>query len=180
MKLHLVIAKGARCLALFGLTLGISACGGDMQDLRAYVDEVKARPGGRIEPLPEIRPTPTFSYEAEREGVRSPFAPDVPQVRVSDNPDAVQGPDANRTREFLEQFPLDTLRMVGTLAIVDGTFGLVQTTDGLIHRVRVGNHLGQNFGRIMAISESDIQLVEIISDGIGGYLERPAAVALSD
>ncbi|MEE8307799.1 MAG: pilus assembly protein PilP [Gammaproteobacteria bacterium] len=180
MKLHPVIAKGARCLALFGLTLGISACGGDMQDLRAYLDEVKARPGGRIEPLPEIRPTPTFAYEAESEGVRSPFAPDVPQVRVSDNPDAVQSPDANRTREFLEQFPLDTLRMVGTLAIADGAFGLVQTADGLIHRVRVGNHMGQNFGPIMAITESNIQLVEIISDGIGGYLERPAAVALTD
>jgi len=179
MSPHPVIAA-ARCLALLVLALGLGACGGDMQDLRAYVDEVKARPGGRIEPLPEIMPTPTFAYEAEKEGVRSPFAPDVPQVRVSNNPDAVQGPDSNRPREFLEQFPLDTLRMVGTLAIADGTFGLVQTSDGLIHRVRVGNHMGQNYGRIMAITESDIQLVEIISDGIGGYLERPAAVALTD
>ncbi len=179
MSPHPVIAA-ARCLALLVLALGLGACGGDMQDLRAYVDEVKARPGGRIEPLPEIKPTPTFAYEAEKEGVRSPFAPDVPQVRVSNNPDAVQGPDSNRPREFLEQFPLDTLRMVGTLAIADGTFGLVQTADGLIHRVRVGNHMGQNYGRIMTITESDIQLVEIISDGIGGYLERPAAVALTD
>jgi type IV pilus assembly protein PilP len=180
MRLHPMITSSTRCAALIALAFSIGACSSDMGDLRAYVDEVKARPGGRIEPLPEIRPTPTFAYEAGNEGDRSPFVPDTPQVRVSDNPDAVTGPDQNRPREFLEQFPLDTLRMVGTLAVVDGAFGLVQTSDGLIHRVRVGNHMGQNFGRIMAISDSDIQLVEIISDGIGGYLERPAAVALSD
>ena len=165
-------------LIVLCVSAGISACGGDMDDLRAYVDEVKARPGGRIEPLPQIRPAPSFVYEAA--GRRSPFMPDTPAARVSNNPDAVQGPDPNRAREFLEQFPLDTLRMVGTLNSQDGTFGLVQTSDGLIHRVTVGNHMGQNYGRIMNISESEIQLVEIIADGIGGYLERPAAVALSD
>ncbi len=94
----------------------LSACGSDMDDLRAYIDEVKARPGGRIEPLPEIRPTPTFVYAADRDGARSPFVPDTPQARVSADPDAVRGPDPNRPREFLEQFPLDTLRMVGTVA----------------------------------------------------------------
>ena len=178
MRLHPKIATATRCVAVISLALSISACGNDMQDLRAYIDEVKARPGGRIEPLPEIRPTPRFEYIAG--DARSPFIPDTPQVRVSDNPDAVTGPDPNRPREFLEQFPLDTLRMVGTMAVVDGAYGLVQTSDGLIHRVTVGNHMGQNYGRIMAITDSDIQLVEIISDGIGGYLERPAAVALSD
>ncbi len=165
-------------LIAVGISAGISACGGDMDDLRAYVDEVKARPGGRIEPLPQIRPAPSFAYVAD--GRRSPFMPDTPQARVNNNPDAVQGPDPNRAREFLEQFPLDTLRMVGTMNSQAGTFGLVQTSDGLIHRVTVGNHLGQNYGRIMNISESEIQLVEIIADGIGGYLERPAAVALTD
>jgi len=180
MRLHPMITGSTRCAALIVLAFSIGACSSDMQDLRAYMDEVKARPGGRIEPLPEIRPTPRFEYTAGNEGERSPFVPDTPQVRVSNNPDAVTGPDPNRPREFLEQFPLDTLRMVGTLAVADGAFGLVQTSDGLIHRVSVGNHMGQNFGRIMAITDSDIQLVEIISDGIGGYLERPAAVALSD
>lgn len=180
MRLHPAIVSSTRCLALITLAFSISACSNDMQDLRAYVDEVKARPGGRIEPLPEIRPTPRFEYTAGTDGQRSPFIPDTPQVRVSSNPDAITGPDPNRPREFLEQYPLDTLRMVGTLAVADGAFGLVQTSNGLIHRVTVGNHMGQNYGRIMAITDSDIQLVEIISDGIGGYLERPAAVALSD
>jgi type IV pilus assembly protein PilP len=156
----------------------VGACAGDPDDLRAYIDEVKARPGGRIPPLPDVVPAPSFAYEAGDR--RSPFVPDSPQARVSNSPDAVQGPDSSRPREFLEQFPLDTLRMVGTLDIRGGSFGLVQTSDGLVHRVAVGQYLGQNYGRITDISDAEIQLVEIIPDGIGGYLERPAAVGLSD
>jgi type IV pilus assembly protein PilP len=106
--------------------------------------------------------------------------PDAPQARRSTSPDAVDGPDPNRVREPLEQFPLDTLRMVGSLANRNMSFALVQTNDGLVHRVRVGEHMGQNYGRIVAISDSEIQLVEIIADGLGGYLERPAAIALTD
>ncbi len=173
-------SSARRLSVLLAAVFALSACGGDMDDLRAYIDEVKARPGGRIEPLPSIKPTPTFVYTADQAGARSPFVPDTPQARVSDNPDAVRGPDPNRPREFLEQFPLDTLRMVGTLEVRGASFGLVQTADGLIHRVAEGNHLGQNYGRITTITDSEIRLVEIISDGIGGYLERPAAVALSD
>jgi type IV pilus assembly protein PilP len=70
--------------------------------------------------------------------------------------------------------------MVGTLVARGDSFGLVQTSDGLIYRVTVGHHLGQNYGRVTTISDSEIELVEIISDGIGGYLERPAAIGLSD
>lgn len=169
---------GGRILLLSGLLALLSACGGGTEDLRAYIDEVKARPGGRIEPLPEIRPAPRFVYEPG--GRRSPFMPDMPVTAPSMNPNAVQGPDTNRPREFLEQFPLDTLRMVGTLNTGTGVYGLVQTSDGLIHRVTVGNHMGQNYGRILTISDSEVELVEVIADGIGGYLERPAALALSN
>ena len=168
----------SRWLAAASLAAALCACGGANDDLRAYIDEVKARPGGRIEPLPPVEPAPSFVYEA---GVRrSPFLPDEPQRRRSNDPNAVEGPDPNRPREELEKFPLDTLRMVGTLADRRATFGLVQTTDGLVWRVTVGNHMGQNYGRIVAISDFEIQLVEIISDGLGGYLERPAAIALAD
>lgn len=167
-----------RWLAAAAAAAGLSACGGANDDLRAYIDDVKARPGGRIEPLPPVEPAPSFVYDA---GVRrSPFMPDEPQRRRSNDPNAVEGPDPNRPREELEKFPLDTLRMVGTLADRRATFGLIQTTDGLVWRVSVGNHMGQNYGRIVAISDSEIQLVEIISDGLGGYLERPAAIALAN
>lgn len=162
-------------LLLVALAVALTACGGDTEDLRAYVDEVKARPGKRIEPLPEIKPQETFAYEAD--SLRSPF--------VAESTAVVRGgagvrPNRDRSREFLEQFPLDTLSMVGTLDIEGTNYGLVQTSDGLVHRVQPGNHLGQNDGRIVSISGSKIELVEIIPDGLGGYLERPAAIELTD
>jgi type IV pilus assembly protein PilP len=171
-------AFSTRWLAAAVAATALSACGGANDDLREYIDEIKARPGGRIEPLPQIQPAPTFAYEPGTR--RSPFVPDAPQRRVSNDPNAVDGPDQNRPREFLEQFSLDTLKMVGTLADRRASFGLVQTTDGLVHRVSVGDHMGQNYGRIIAISDSEIKLTEIIADGLGGYLERPAAIALAD
>jgi type IV pilus assembly protein PilP len=160
------------------LALGLTGCGCDMDDLDQYINEVKARPGGRIEPLPEITPYEGFTYVADVEGMRSPFVPDTPQATGA----AAGGtrPDPDRSREYLEGFPLDTLGMVGTLYIGDTMYGLVQTSDGLIHRVVPGNYMGQNDGRITDISESEITLVEIISDGIGGYIERDAAISLSD
>lgn len=166
-------------LAILGAGMVLGACGGGMDDLDQYINEIKARPGGRIEPLPEITPYEVFSYQADIEGIRSPFVPDSPQVAAGPA-DGGTRPDPDRSREFLEGFPLDTLRMVGTLDLGGTNFGLVQTSDGLIHRVIPGNYMGQNDGRIVAIRDSEIELVEIISDGIGGYLERDAAVALAD
>ena len=171
-------ALPARLLALAALAGVLSACGGGTDDLRAYIDDVKARPGGRPQALPQIQPAPQFTYQAANR--RSPFTPDAPQRRVGNDPNAVAGPDPNRVREILEQFPLDSLTMVGTLSDRRANFGLVQTNDGLVHRVTVGNHMGQNYGRIVAISDSEIQLVEIVSDGLGGYLERPAKIGLSN
>lgn len=157
---------------------GLSACGGNNTDLQQYIDEVKSRPGRRIEPLPTVKPAPSYVYEPGTR--RSPFLPDTPTNAVSANPNAVQGPDPNRPREFLEQFPLDSLRMVGSLEINQVKAGLVQASDGLVHRVLIGNHIGQNYGRVLAISESEIELVEIIPDGLGNYIQRPATIGLSD
>ncbi len=128
--------------------------------------------------MPEITPYEVFTYVADAEGLRSPFQPDTPQAAGPAAGGA--SPDPDRPAEFLESFPLDTLRMVGTLDINETVYGLVQTSDGLIHRVVPGNYMGQNDGRITEITESEIVLVEIISDGIGGYIERDAAIGLSD
>ena len=158
---------------------GLVACGSDNDDLDVYINQVKSTPGGYIPPLPEITLYEVFTYVADAEGVRSPFVPDMPTAMSSTGSGGVR-PDSDRSREFLEGFPLDTLRMVGTLYIGETMYGLIQTSDGLIHRVVPGNYLGQNDGRINDITESDIGLVEIISDGIGGYIERDAAVGLLD
>ena len=159
------------------ISVGLTACGDDSDDLDEYINEIKARPGGRIDPLPEITPYEIFSYIADRQGIRSPFRPDTPQASGGSGGPR---PDDDRSREYLESFPLDTLGMVGTMHINETMYGLIQTSDGLIHRVIPGNYMGQNDGRITEISESEIGLVEIISDGIGGYIERDAAVGLSD
>ena len=157
-------------LALAGL---LGGCGGDMDDLLAYIDEVKSRPGGRIEPLPQIKPYQTFSYTAE--ALRSPFLPDKgPRRAVASGP----RPIVDRPKQFLEQFPLDTLRMVGALEIEGKTYALVQTPDGLVNRVLPGNYVGQNDGRIVAITESEIRVEELVPDGMGGFFKRSAAISL--
>jgi len=154
---------------------GLSACSNDLDDLRKQINDIKSRPGERIEPLPEIRPYEAFVYSATN--LRSPFVPSAP-VRN----DAASGvrPDQKRSREFLEQFSLDTLRMVGTLEQNGRTFGLVQGKDGLVHRVTSGNYIGQNDGRITGVTSSKISVIEIVPDGLGGYIERPAALALTE
>ena len=173
-----ILKRAALVVIATTMALGLAACGADMDDLDQYINEVKARPGGRIEPLPEITPYEVFTYVADAQGFRSPFVPDTPQA-ASVNTGGTR-PDPDRVREFLENFPLDTLRMVGTLNLGETDYGLVQTSDGLVHRVVPGNYMGQNDGRIVDISESKISLVEIISDGIGGYIERDAAIGLSE
>ncbi len=165
-----------RVLAVALAATALSGCSRDMNDLEAYVEKIKERPGGRIEPLPQIKPYETFEYSAF--DLREPFEPEVDETAVAAT--STVRPDTTRNREYLEQFPLDTLRMVGTLDSGGTSYALLQTTDGLVHRVRPGNHIGQNEGRILSVSESEITLVEIVSDGLGGYIERPAAVALSE
>jgi type IV pilus assembly protein PilP len=155
--------------------LSLSGCSNGMDELRKQVDEIKSRPGEAIEPLPEIKPYEPFAYSAS--SLRSPFVPTAPAR--SDLAAGVR-PDVKRPREFLEQFPLDTMRMVGTLQLMGRNFGLVQGKDGLVHRVLPGNFVGQNDGKIVGISSTKISIIEIVPDGLGGYIERPAALALTE
>jgi type IV pilus assembly protein PilP len=155
------------------LTTLVAGCGGGTSDLQQLLAEKKKRPGGRIEPLPQIQPYESFVYDPA--GLRSPFQTSVPV------PAAGAGgirPDVHRTREYLEGFPLDTLKMVGTLRLSGRTYGLIQSKDGLIHRVLPGNYVGQSDGRILSIADSKITVVEIVPDGMGAYIERPAAITL--
>jgi type IV pilus assembly protein PilP len=164
-----------RIVLIAAVLATVAGCSTDLDDLQGRITEVKSRPGGRIEPLPEVKPYETFSYAATE--LRSPFIQGMPAAAMA--PGAVR-PDLNRPREFLEQFSLDTLRMVGTLRLQGRTYGLIQTQDGLVHRVLPGNRVGQSDGRITAIEEGKISLIEIVTDGMGGFIERPAAIALSE
>ena len=155
--------------------LSLSGCSNGMGQLQQQVAEIKARPGEAIEPLPEIKPYEAFAYNAST--LRSPFVPTAP---ARNELGAGLRPDVKRPREFLEQFPLDTMRMVGTLALQGRNYGLVQGKDGLVHRVLPGNFIGQNDGRIVGIAATKISVIEIVPDGLGGYIERPAGLALTE
>lgn len=156
-------------------TLGLLAgCSDGLDDLRKQVAAAKEKPGRRIQPLPDVKPYEAFVYSAG--DMRSPF---LMSLESNDSPSGPR-PNSKRAREFLEQYSLDTLRMVGTLRMGNAQYGLVQTRDGLIHRVLPGNYMGQNDGRVISVTDSRISLIEIVPDGLGGYIERPAAVALAD
>jgi type IV pilus assembly protein PilP len=151
----------------------VSGCSGRDADLDRFIDATKKEPGGRVEPLPEVKPYEAFAYTDQE--LRSPFVPGG-----SGTQSAGLRPDSKRNREFLEQFSLDTLKMVGTLNLGGNRYGLVSTKDGRVHRVVVGEHIGSNDGKITDITPSKIALVEIIPDGLGGYIERPAALGLNE
>lgn len=156
------------------LALSAAGCVGGNDDLDKYINEVKARPGGRIEPLPQVKPYETFTYEAQ--ALRSPFQPDTSKARASAGP----RPEANRPKEYLEQFPLDTLKMVGTLQKNNQRYALLQAQDGLVHRVVPGNYIGQNDGRVVSVTDGEVKIEELVPDGIGGFYKRSAGIGLSD
>ena len=158
---------------LVAAAAGLAGCSSGDDDLQTFIADTNKEAGGRVEPLPEVKPYPAYIY-ADMDK-RSPFMPTSPNAG---NPNL--RPDAHRNREFLEQYSLDTMKMVGTIQQSGQTYGLLQTKDGLVHRVVVGNYVGQNDGKITAITTSKIDVREIIPDGLGGYIERPAGIALNE
>jgi type IV pilus assembly protein PilP len=166
------VAAIAAALLAGLLTAG---CSGGQSDLEKWITETKQKPGGRIEALPEVKPYETYVYNVST--LRSPFQPQGPNAGSGQ---ASLRPSSRRNREFLEGFSLDTLKMVGTLKVGSNFFGLVQSKDGLVHKVQPGNYLGTNDGKITEITGGKISVVEIIPDGLGGYIERPASLALTD
>ena len=165
-----------RCFRLIGLTslgLLLSACGAEQsqQDLIDFINENKKRPPGAVKEAPKIAAYEAFTYDAYE--LRSPFeqpAEVVNETLVSSTSN-VQ-PDLIRQRERLEQYDLSTLAMVGTLERNGILWALVSDPDGGIERVREGNHLGLNYGRISSVSEGRIDIIEIVANG-DAWLERP-------
>lgn len=157
-------------------SLLLVACSKDMSDLEQRVAQVKSRKSQQIEPVPQPKQFEAFSYvPGER---RDPFQQEEldPGRQISTGP----RPDLNRSREPLEEYPLDSLRMQGIIETPAVVFALVKAPDGVIHRVTVGNHMGQNFGQIKSINETEIGLAEIVPDGFGGWMSRPATLALAE
>jgi type IV pilus assembly protein PilP len=167
--------------ALLGipLCLTLSACaGGTMDDLVDYVAKIKARKSRQIAPLPEIKVPEFYVYRSSKE--RDPFAPFVEEepepVAIASNSGIT--PPENHIREELEYFPLDSLRMVGTLEMRDDVWALITAPDGAVHRIRTGNYVGKNYGKVTLVADDRLELLEIVPDGMGGWQERSAKMDL--
>ena len=158
--------------------LALGACSGEEHsDLRAFVKESDKMPGGRIPPLPEVKPYEPFAYNAY--DLTDPFKPRKIEPPKTAAKGGIQ-PDFNRQREALESFPLENLAMVGTLQQKGQYFALVRAPDKGLYRVSSGNYLGQNFGRIVGITETDIKLKEIVQDSGGNWEEKDQALMLQE
>lgn len=158
----------------------LSACGGnDFDDLDAFMAEKRSRPGGIIAPIPTFPAYEAFSYSAT--ALRSPFDRPV-EVRDITQLQAISAikPDDNRAKEFLEQFTFDSLAMVGSLERGGTQWTLIRDPEGGVHRVRLGNFLGRNHGKIVEMTDTYVAVVEIVSDGSAdGWVERPRTIELS-
>lgn len=163
------------------LSLLLTGCSNSERrtELESYVKRIKSRTIKEIEPLPEIRPYEIFTYSAAN--LHSPFVPiiaqEVAKKVVVEN--GIQ-PDLNRRKEALEGFPLDSLRMVGTLERSSKKWVLVVDPSGIVFRITKGNYLGQNHGHIDDISDERVMITEIIPDPTGGWRERKASISLVD
>ncbi|HDP88946.1 MAG TPA: pilus assembly protein PilP [Thioalkalivibrio sp.] len=170
--------KGQHLVAtLLVSTVLLAGCGDNMSDLRAYVDEVKARKTAPPKAIPDIKPYESFTYP---DHTKNPF--DTRILAAAPDPVNLNIPeiDADRPREFLESFPLDSLKLVGTLEQASTLWALIRTPDGTIQRVTHENYMGQNNGKIIEITPSRLTLKEYIRDEFGGYIERETAVAISE
>lgn len=167
----------AHRFAIIAASLILAACSGEPYgDLRQFVKESENLPHGRIPPLPEVKPYEPFTYSAF--DLTDPFKP-----RKIEPPKGGGGgiaPELNRRREPLEAFPLESLRMVGTLEQKKQMYAIVRAPDNTLFRVRSGNYLGQNFGRIVGIAESSVKLKEILQDSGGNWEEKDQVLLLQE
>ncbi|MFT5033066.1 MAG: type IV pilus assembly protein PilP [Bacteroidia bacterium] len=168
-----------RLCILAGLGILMTACSGDSgyRDIDLFMDEAKSRPVGQIPLIPPFKTYKAFNYSAS--GLRSPFARPVEAKQVARLlGSASVTPDFNRKQEYLEQFSLDSMRMVGSLEMDGVRWALIRDSENSVHRVRLGNYLGRNHGRILESNENYIVIVEIVSDGAEGWIERPRTLEI--
>lgn len=170
-----------RSLMLVCSVTVLVACSNDLTDLENYVADVKARPAAPIPPIPPVKTYTPYEYEGQTG--RDPFRPSTSEgsddVMATSNYDGPK-PDTSRPKEYLERFELDTLAMVGTLSMNESHWGLIRDPDGEVHRVSVNDYIGRNHGKVTFIQETQLELSELITDGLGGWLVREASIAVGE
>jgi type IV pilus assembly protein PilP len=167
-------ALSLRVLGMMAV-LALAGCN-QTESPQQWVAREKAKKGAPLAPLPVVKTFEVFLYKDQDQ--RDPFGPSLEEQNEANSNGP--HPDQNRPREPLESFPLDGLKMSGTLGSSKSMEGLLRDPDGVVHRVRVGNYIGQNYGRIIGIDEDHIDLVELVTNGAGGWMERQAKISLGD
>ncbi len=161
------------------LPLLLAACGGDgMDDLREFMRTAHADKKPKVEPLPEIKPAESYQYSASQ--MPDPFSSVNLRPTLAAQHGSGPRPDPNRRREPLEDYPLDSLKMVGTLSRGSQFWAVIAAPDGTVHRVQQGNYLGQNFGRIRGITEDKVDIIELTQTTIGDWVQREAKLAIEE
>ncbi|MEZ5461387.1 pilus assembly protein PilP [Dokdonella sp.] len=172
-------ASAKRILLTSLALLAVSGCMSGKEEVEKWVQQEKAKKGAPLDPPPAIKTFETFEYTLHSPDDRDPF--DLPSSEEEEAAaETGPRPDQNRAPEPLEAFPLDGLKMVGTLGAANAPEGLLKDPEGVIRRVRPGNYIGQNYGRITAISEGQIDLVELVPNQTGGWVERQQSISLAD
>ncbi len=168
----------SRLTLIMAMLLLLAACSEQhMGDLQNYVSDVKGLKG-KIDPLPVFEQIPQFAYHSD--DMKDPFSTWKTEVApIAKSNTSGLYPDAQREREELEAYPLDTLRMMGVIEMKNVRWGLVKDSDGIVHRVKAGNYMGQNFGKIASVDSESIMLVEIVPNGLGGWERREASLTLN-
>ncbi|WP_243633851.1 pilus assembly protein PilP [Motiliproteus coralliicola] len=171
-------------LALAAVMLSGCSQINDTSDLRQYVAETQSRPAGKIDPLPEFKPYESFLYRAT--SLRGPFQPlvrvELTEEDQSDGPKNDLKPDFDRPKEPLEAFKLENLVMVGTIHMLENgdLTALIKDGNGEIHRIKSGNYVGRNYGEILTVNETQIDIMEIVPNGRDGWMKRPRNLVLAE
>lgn len=157
----------------------------EIADLQQFVETTKAStPGLKLDPLPEVTPYRPFTYAAQ--GLKDPFIVSDfarQETVLVEQPEVISSgirPDPDRIREELEKYSLGSLKMVGTLLKDQNLWALIKAPDGIVHRVRKGNYLGTDHGKIIDITDQRLELTEIVADGPSQWTERNAFLSLSE
>lgn len=167
-------------LPVIASTTLMSCAQNDVSDLKEFIEQVKVKYTGQVEALPIISPYDSYRYLVTRQ--RDPFRPSVAlvkQVKIKRRTNGLR-PNEVRNKEGLEKYDLQSLFMVGIMNNDGQNWAIVKAPDGTIFRVRKGNYIGENHGKILRITESGVELREIVPDGDGGWANRKNKLNLSE
>lgn len=162
--------------AILGVLSGCA--GGEHEDLKSWMADSTKDLKGKVAPLPEIKPFPIVAYESA--SLVSPFAASRIEPDKRANATGVgPRPDLNRRKEPLEAYPLESLKMVGSLMQGNSKQAIVQA-DKTVYQIKVGNYMGQNFGVVTNVAESEVTLKELVEDANGDWSERTSKLMLQE